>query len=89
MNLKQKLIDDLNPAFVHEKEWKPTKVAKEYRSPKRSLDGYVTSKDLEELQVIKDTLYGGINIAKHQSNTFKPQMDQTKFKEKIDALSKY
>lgn len=49
MNLKQKLIDDLNPAFVTGKKWEPTQVAKEYQSPKTKLDGYVTSKDLEQL----------------------------------------
>ena len=49
MNLKQKLIDDLNPAFVTGKKWEPTQVAKQYQNPKTKLDGYVTSKDLEQL----------------------------------------
>jgi len=49
MRLKQKLLDDLNPAFCNDQKWKPTKVALEYRSPKLCTDGFVTCKDLEDL----------------------------------------
>jgi hypothetical protein len=69
MNLKEDIKDKMDPALILSPRWQKEK--KTFVTPIKPKDGYVTKKDLAQLQNVKDMLFGGINVDKHESNIIK------------------
>ena len=63
----------MDPALLISPRWQ-----KKYVTPIKAKDGYVTTKDLVKLQNVKDMLYGGINVDKHESNIIKNSLSGVK-----------
>ena len=73
MNYTEDVKDKMDPALLISPRWQ-----KKYVTPIKAKDGYVTTKDLVKLQNVKDMLYGGINVDKHESNIIKNSLSGVK-----------
>jgi hypothetical protein len=97
MHLTEAIKDKMDPAMIMSPKWNLARLG-QITTPAKPKDGYITVKDLEQIQDVKDLLFGGFNIEKHESNIIKNKIvgvkDYVDFnpeecKERMKDLSKY